>query len=109
MSNTFKTKKHRQWNRALTMTQLHPKDNGGWSCWDFDAAEALYKSWTGEDPPWKNEYNFYSRAPSWHTNLFCHRPARRKEKSLCRKVKYLEDYEDSPEFPLARKPFVYYW
>jgi len=54
-------------------------------------------------------YTDYSSAPSWWTRLFSNIPKKREEKMLVNKI--LKDHEiaDSLVFPLARKPFSYYW
>ena len=36
-------------------------------------------------------------------------PRRAKETILIKQVLRLIDYEDSPEFPLDKKPHIYYW
>lgn len=54
-------------------------------------------------------YTNYSTAPSWWTHLFSNIPKRRQETSLIRKVLTNPEEADALLFPLARKPFVYYW
>lgn len=58
------------------------------------------------DAGWHGDY---CSNPSWWNTLYTERPNRRKTKKLLRKVKTLTDYEEAPLFPLAKKPYIYYW
>ena len=54
-------------------------------------------------------YTDFGAAPSWWTRLYMTKPSRRQEALAI--IKILKDPEeaDSFLFPLAKKPFVYYW
>lgn len=54
-------------------------------------------------------YTDYSGAPSWWTRMFSNIPKRRQEASYIRKLLVDNDLADSLLFPLARKPFSYYY
>lgn len=58
-----------------------------------------------------NGYKSYSidKGPKWFKKLYMIRPHRAKETHLLKNVKKLIDYENAPEFPLARKPKEYWW
>ena len=51
----------------------------------------------------------YNSAPSWFTRLYSNIPKRREERRLIKKI--LNDPSDADKyiFPLARKPFAYYY
>jgi len=42
--------------------------------------------------------------PQWYTNMFIERPNRRETKRLIQKVLKLIDLEDTPLFPLPKRP-----
>jgi len=48
-------------------------------------------------------------APSWWIHDFHTIKERTRTRMVLQKVYKLIDYEDSPEFPLDKKPYVYYW
>lgn len=54
-------------------------------------------------------YRGMSSTPGWWVNEFMTRPQRAKTRALTHKVMALDDLEDAPEFPLAKKPHIYYW
>lgn len=56
-------------------------------------------------------YRFYAcrGTPSAWTNAFMTRPQRAEVRRLTHKVMRLIDLEDTPLFPLAKKPHQYYW
>lgn len=49
------------------------------------------------------------QVPSWWIRNFHTVQERVITRDLTRKVLKLADYEDSPEFPLDKKPYIYYW
>ena len=49
------------------------------------------------------------KGPKWFKKLYHIRPHRAKETYLLNGVKKLIDYENSPEFPQARRPKEYWW
>ena len=54
-------------------------------------------------------YDWLNGTPhDWITEMM-EKPKRAQTRELLSIVLHLEDYEDSPEFPLARKPHIYYW
>ena len=51
----------------------------------------------------------YAKNPSWFNKLFNSRPSKRKNKVLCKKVKFNPDLYDATNFPVDKKPHHYYW
>jgi len=49
------------------------------------------------------------KGPRWFKKLYHIRPHRAKEKALEERTKKLINYDDAPEFPLARRPKEYWW
>lgn len=49
------------------------------------------------------------RSPGWWIHDFMTRPQRAEVRRLTRVVMRLSDLDDAPEFPLAKKPHIYYW
>jgi len=47
--------------------------------------------------------------PSWWIHDTSTIKERVKTRMVVQKIYKLIDYEDSPEFPLDKKPYVYYW
>lgn len=47
--------------------------------------------------------------PSWWVNVQMTRPQRQQVRRLLSKVMLLRDLEDTPLFPLGKKPHEYYW
>ena len=47
--------------------------------------------------------------PSWYNRDYHTKPRRAKTRKAIQQVLKLADYEDAPEFPLDKKPHIYYW
>lgn len=47
--------------------------------------------------------------PSWWVREYMTAPQRQEVRRLVRKVLLMSDLEDTPLFPLAKKPHLYYW
>lgn len=47
--------------------------------------------------------------PSYWIHDYHTVPRRRKTRDLSKKILRLDNYEDAPEFPLDKKPYIYYW
>lgn len=60
--------------------------------------------WVKKTPYWK-----WWSSPGWWVREMMTRPQRAKTRELINEVKKLDDLENAPEFPLARKPHIYYW
>jgi hypothetical protein len=58
------------------------------------------------DSGWHGDYG---KSPSWWNTIYTESPNRRKERDILKKIPRLIDYEETPVFPLAKKPVVYYW
>ena len=65
-----------------------------------------------ETPPkrkrWKDEWHWMN-TPGWWIKERMTVPQRAEVRQLKQKVMRLVDLEDAPEFPLVKKPHVYYW
>lgn len=59
------------------------------------------------DNGWKGYH--LDRGPHWFVREYMTVPSRREAKRCETKIKALLDYNDSPEFPLHRKPKEYWW
>jgi hypothetical protein len=55
------------------------------------------------------EWRWLRVTPGWWTRVMMTRPQRAETRQLIEKVKRLDDLEESPLFPLAKKPHQYYW
>ena len=51
----------------------------------------------------------FGKNPGYWNHDYTEVPNRRKERDLLKKIPRLIDYEESPLFPLAKKPYEYYW
>lgn len=51
----------------------------------------------------------WMREPNWFIREYMTIPQRAEVRNLISKVEHLVDLEDTPEFPLAKKPKLYYW
>jgi len=58
------------------------------------------------DSGWHGDFG---NCPGWWIHDFHEVPMRAKTRNILKKVKRLVDYEDVEEFPIARKPHIYYW
>jgi hypothetical protein len=56
-----------------------------------------------------DNWGWLSATPGWWTRAIMTRPQRAKTRQLLGKVKHLDDLEEAPLFPLAKKPHIYYW
>jgi len=54
------------------------------------------------------EQHFMNTPSWWHTEMHT-RPKRVRTRIQIQKVYTLIDYEDAEEFPLDKKPHIYYW
>lgn len=72
------------------------------------AKRKLFES-TGKKLPRNHQRWHWMSTPSWWINEFMTRPQRQKVRQLVSKTFRLSDIEDAPEFPLAKKPHIYYW
>lgn len=95
MSDTHVHKHKAKYKKASAGYTYYSQD-----MFDRNELEDLFIAYAG--------YNYYSRSPSWFRNLFETRPSRRKEKKMLDEIKKGMDGEKFL-FPLARKPFVYYY
>ena len=82
----------------------------------YKASQYTYFEFYENEVPWnvyyaraRGEMGWNMATPSWWTNEMLTRPQRRKTRVLENTVLLLEDYEDAPEFPLAKKPEKWYW
>ena len=57
----------------------------------------------------KDGSDWRMHAPSWWIREFHTIKERGQTRLTIQKVYKLIDYEDSPEFPLDKKPYIYYW
>jgi hypothetical protein len=51
----------------------------------------------------------WMNTPGWWIRQYMTRPQRSRTQAVIAKVFKLADLEDAPEFPLAKKPFLYFW
>jgi hypothetical protein len=72
------------------------------ACRDFVSKNLEYSSH-------EQLYTDYSGAPSWFTRLYSNLPKKREEKHLLQQATKDPDNADGLIFPLARRPFAYYW
>jgi hypothetical protein len=106
MSRTYRRNKEkapewvtRDWDNWSWGEAIHPPDLTG------KAAQREVSKWHS-DSGWHGNY---SECPKWFNKLYHIIPERREAKRLQRKVLRLDDYEDSPEFPLVHERTEYYW
>ena len=113
MSNTYKDKRHGKWKRASIIAQKgYPyryTDVVSVQCHNQYEREVQLKMGLTPQEVEHMWLNWSNGCPKWWNKLFHIRPRRQKERVGCRKITFLGDYEDSPEFPLSKKPHSYYW
>lgn len=78
-----------------------------------------WKNWEHEIPNkrktfekkyhYTSHYHWLESTPHYWITEMMETPKRAQTRELLNIVMHLEDYEDSPEFPLAKKPHIYYW
>lgn len=54
-------------------------------------------------------YHYWMHTPGWWTRQVMTRPQRATVRGLIAKLHRIQDLEDAPLFPLAKKPHIYYW
>ena len=54
-------------------------------------------------------HSTYTKSPGWFNHLYSEKPMRRQTRDLLIGTKKLQDYEETMEFPLHKKPHIYYW
>ena len=81
-----------------------------------DWANNYFTTWyPWESKKWQNAM-FHKDGTDWfmHTPMWWHhemhtKPRRAKTRVATQRVYKLIDYEDAEEFPLDKKPHIYYW
>lgn len=53
--------------------------------------------------------NWTMTTPAWWIRMAMTRPQRQRTRALCDLTLRLCDLDDTPLFPLAKRPHVYYW
>lgn len=56
-----------------------------------------------------DEWRWIKGNPGWWTREFMTVPQRARTRTLIGKLHRLEDLEEAPLFPLAKKPHIYFW
>jgi hypothetical protein len=57
---------------------------------------------------WSDDW-YWANTPGWWIALMHTTKRRRETRDLLMKTIRLKDYEDTPLFPLDKKPHIYYW
>lgn len=76
-----------------------------WICFDKHSDQTPPKKKRHYTPP----HHFWMHTPGWWTRLTMTRPQRQEVRRLITQLSRLPDIADAPLFPLARKPFIYFW
>ena len=104
MSNTYAHKKEGIWKRNYEKQYFEEH----WTI-NRESKYGIMNDWytTYHQDPWP--YLDYSDAgPHWYRRMTCEIPNRRKTKAILHNIT-IDNCEEHKEFPLARKPYDYWW
>ena len=77
---------------------------GTWHRNSFPHAPAPPRKKRAVDDNW----HWFRNDPGWWVREFMTKPQRARTRQLISKVMAMQDVEDAPLFPLAKKPYLYY-
>ena len=75
----------------------------GWGCYIYEETWEEFLRDLHKDGTWT-----YSTPSEWNRQYHT-KPRRAKTRIQIQKIYRLIDYEDCPEFPIDKKPHIYYW
>lgn len=100
---------------SRTYRRRHGLGNHTWNLWDTYDPEVRRRRQTTDEEYRKRLRYLHSEkyhpmsTPSWWISVSHTRPQRSQTRQLISKTMRLLDLEDTPLFPLAKKPHHYYW